>query len=114
MKKKLIENKIFEWYDLYLLQWTREECDKFVSKELLEEVFTEDINSAMHYFVPRKWFICIYENPKVWVVLHELNHFIQRMLEILRIPSDSSNTELVSNLWAYYWEETLKFYKLIT
>jgi len=113
MKKKLIKNDVLCWYDLYLLEWTRKECDKFVSK-IIWEVETQEFNDAMHYYIPRTSIICIYEDKNIWKVLHELNHFIQRMLEMLNIPHDSNNTELVSNLWEYYWERTLNFYGLTT
>ena len=115
MKKKIIKNEVLCWYDLYLLSGTIEELDKFVSKEIGQDVSTWEWYDAMHYYVPRKSFICMYDDweKTIWVALHELNHFIQRMLKYLSIPEWVENTELVSNLWEYYWEKVLEFYSLI-
>ena len=115
MKKHIIKNPFLDEYEFCFLYWPLTELKKYCNNYLwLNEIIPDNFN-AVHYFNWFKSCILIFDftEEKEAAIIHEITHWVQRMLFFLWIEWDFRNTELVANLMQYYILEWLKFYNKV-
>ncbi len=114
MRKKIITNNFLNWYQTVLLYWNREEIKKYLDKFFWTDIELHEDAPWEHFYQYNSWAVCIYDDTKEntnEILIHEVTHAVQRMLDYLNIDCSYNNTELMANLMSFYVLEAMKFYK---